>query len=172
MRTRSTVTRGRPLSISGARGMKARRLRASGERLIGVCATSIRAHTGKLMWNVIGWAGRRYKAQCVSVKWGYVVCYARSGGKWGGKKKTWSIENKSTENLQVNPGDCSGDHCARQQVVPCFVCNLLCWNNYAIMLSSVNTSPHAWPWSIKTIQSSTPSQIITWQNNRSIKPFI
>lgn len=97
----------------------------------------------------------------------------KSGGKWvGKKKKTWSIENKSTENLQVNPGDCSGDHCVWQQVVLCFVCNLLCWNNYTIMLSSVSTSPRAWPWSIKTIQSSTPSQIITWQNNRSMKPFI
>lgn len=128
MRTQSSVTRPRPLSISRARGMKAGRLSASRECLIGICAASIRTRTGKKsMWNGIGRPELRNN---------YSTLQSVNGN-------FYSDVLKLNIYKRTPPATAAEIIALWQQVALGFVCffsfNLLRWNNYTIMLSSVNT---------------------------------
>lgn len=129
MRTQSSVTRPSPLSISRARGMKAGRLSASRERLIGICAASIRTRTGKKsMWNGIGRPQLRNN---------YNTLQSVNGNIYGD-----ALKPNIYKRTPPAPSDCSGDHCTLATgSVGCVFFFLLHWNNYTIMLSSVNTIP-------------------------------
>lgn len=131
MRTQSSVTRPSPLSISRARGMKAGRLSASRECLIGICAASMRTRTGKKsMWNGIGRPQLRNN---------YNTLQSVNGNIYGDALKL-NIYKRTPP-----PATAAEIIALWQQVaLGCFFFvsfNLLRWNNYTIMLSSVNTIP-------------------------------